>query len=159
MSGLAIKIGMDGFGSAERGLARLNPLDTTGLLTGIARLLQQQTRRRIEEEKSSPDGGRWKPNRAGTSTLYQSGALARSIDYAVSSHQIILGSGLVYSAIHQFGGVIRAKNKKALAFQVGNGLRLVKSVTIPARPYIGVSASNASEVVAATVAFLRRALA
>jgi phage gpG-like protein len=46
------------------------------------------------------------------------------------------GANLKYAAIHQYGGVIKPKVKKALSFKVGGSFITVKKVTIPARPYI-----------------------
>ncbi len=155
---LAITLAVRGLDGIEAALGRLSPLDGPTLLSGIARLLQQQTRRRIEDDKTGPDGKAWQPNWSGTSILYRTGALSRSIDYAVTGDQIVLGSGLIYATPHQFGAVIRPVKAKALVFQVGNGLRALKKVTLPPRPFVGVSAGDASEIVEATADFLRRLL-
>lgn len=126
------------------------------LAEGIGRLVQEQTRGRIEEEKRSPQGAAWKPNFTRTSILYRSGALSRSIDYAASPAGVMIGSALVYARIHQLGGTIRPKTAKALAFMVGNMMRLVHSVTIPARPYLGLSSANQTEIVDAAEDWLKR---
>lgn len=51
----------------------------------------------------------------------------------------VIGIGprnVIYAAIHEFGGVIRAREAKALRFKTDDGAwHTVKSVTIPARPY------------------------
>jgi phage virion morphogenesis protein len=155
---LAIRIDARGFAGPEAALAKLAPLKEAKLLDGLARLIQQQTRTRIEEEKTSPDGARWKANTQGTPTLYQSGALSRSIDYAVTGSQVIVGSGLVYSAIHQYGGTIVPRDADALAFMIGNAFVRVQKVVMPARPYLGVSNDNASEIVDVAARFIRKAL-
>lgn len=133
---------------------------TGGLMEGIGRLVQEQTRRRITSEKTAPDGGAWKVNRAGTSTLYASGKLADSIDYVASTGSVIVGSGLVYSRIHQEGGVIKPKNGSALKFWWVSGgfanFAIVKSVTMPRRQYLGLSADNQNEIVEATEDWLSR---
>lgn len=120
------------------------------LAEGIGRLVQGQTRRRIETEKTAPDGTPWKENWAGSSILYASGDLSRSIDYEASPDSIMVGSGLVYARIHQEGGVIKPKNAKALAFAIGGGFRLVQSVTMPQRQYLGLSPDNSDEIIEAT---------
>lgn len=133
---------------------------TGELMEGIGRLVQGQTRRRITDEKTAPDGSAWKANRAGTSTLYASGALAGSIDYRASTGSVIVGTGLVYARIHQEGGVITPKNGSALKFWWASGgftnFAIVKSVTMPPRPYIGLSADNENEIVEATEDWLGR---
>ena len=48
-----------------------------------------------------------------------------------------IGSNVVYAAIQEYGGVIRARNKPYLHFKTKDGKwHKVKSVTIPAQPYL-----------------------
>lgn len=54
--------------------------------------------------------------------LIDTGRLRRSITYDAKRYSVRIGTGLVYGAIHQFGG------------KAGRGRR----VTIPARPYLVV---------------------
>jgi len=157
MSTLAINVELTGFAEVEQFLARLNPFESETLLEAMARLIRESTRERIIAGGPAPDGSAWKPNREGRKPiLHRSGALARSIDYAVAGTRAIIGSGLAYSAIHQFGGTIVPKSASALVFQVGNRLFRVKKVTMPARPYIGLSGEDRSELVQTVVAYLRR---
>lgn len=153
---LAVKI--TGFDSVEAVLLRLNPLDSGTLLEGLARLIQQQTRKRIETEKTAPDGSAWQANKAGTPTLYKSGTLSRSIDYAVQGESVMVGSGLIYSGVHQEGKTIVPKSARRLVFQIGNALIYAMQVVIPARPYLGISAENAQNIIETTVDFVRRRL-
>jgi len=85
-------------------------------------------------------------NRKGSKPLYASGALHDSIDYKSGLGQVTVGSPLIYAAIHHFGGIIKPKNAKALAFSSGGKQYFAKSVTIPARPYLGISPDNAREI-------------
>lgn len=48
----------------------------------------------------------------------------------------IIGSNLVYAAIQEEGGVIKAKRSPYLKFRINNRWVNVQQVTIPARPYI-----------------------
>lgn len=125
------------------------------LAEGIGRLVQEQTRRRIEEEKTAPDGTPWPANRQGTPILYASGALARSVDFIASDDGVIVGSGLVYARIHQAGGRIKPKDARALRFMAGNQLVFAREVTIPQRQWLGLSAGNRDEIVEATEDWLR----
>lgn len=145
MSGVTVELRTQGLDDALLTVDGLANAPKIELAEGIGRLVQEQTRRRIEEEKTSPEGEAWKPNAAGTSILYQSGALANSIDYVATPDSIQVGSGLVYARIHQQGGKIEAKGAKALAFMVAGQFRLVQSVTMPARQYLGLSADNENE--------------
>lgn len=154
----ALDIRITGFASVEGALARLSPLDSGSLLEGLARLIQQQTRTRIEEEKTAPDGAAWPRNKTGNPTLYRDGTLSRSIDYAVSGDQVIVGSGLIYAAPHQFGATIKPKNASRLAFQIGNRIVFAMKVVLPPRPFLGVSADNAREILETVADYVRRKL-
>lgn len=155
---VSIEVKLTGFETVMDALSRLSPLDTGTLLEGLARLIQQQTRERIYTEKTAPDGTPWTANNAGSSILLADGTLARSIDYAVQGESAVVGSGLIYSRIHQLGGTIKPKSKKNLAFQLGGKLILAMKVVMPARPYLGISADNASEILEAVADFVRRKL-
>ena len=67
--------------------------------------------------------------------------LSRSIHIEVlsssrASVEVMVGTDVIYAAIHEFGGVITPKKAKALAFEIGGELIFAKSVHIPARPYL-----------------------
>lgn len=59
--------------------------------------------------------------------------LTKSTD---TSAEADVGTGVVYARIHEFGGVIAAKAGGWLRFMVGGQWVTVKSVHIPARPYL-----------------------
>jgi hypothetical protein len=49
----------------------------------------------------------------------------------------IMGTPVVYGPIHEYGGVIKAKNKPFLVFKTKDGKwHSVKSVVMPARPHL-----------------------
>ena len=59
----------------------------------------------------------------------------------------MVGSNLPYARIHQKGGTIKPKKAKKLVFKGRGGKKVaVDEVTIPARPYLGVSADDMKEV-------------
>lgn len=96
------------------------------------------------ESQSGPDGTPWIPSRRaaeqGGQTLQNTGRLKGSIRYEVGSQSVEAGTSgsIPYAAIHQFGGTIKPKTKKALSF----GGRLFGAVHMPARPYVGISEST-----------------
>lgn len=149
MTGVTIQITDRGFDEILSKIDGIDQLDNDELLNSIGRILQESTHERIETTKTSPDGETWKANSAGTSTLYQSGKLFHSIDYTVSGSSVHLGSGLVYSAIHQFGGTIKPKTANKLAFMIGNRLVFATKVEMPARPYLGLSADDKADILGA----------
>lgn len=143
---VAVEIQERGLKQATQAMERLAGWDQFELADTIGRLIQLQTRRRLQTEKTSPEGEPWKETRRSNPTLYNTGRLHDSIDYRSDLNSVQVGSPLIYAAIHQFGGVIKPKNGKALAFQAGGEAVFAKQVTIPARPYLGVSADNAAEI-------------
>ncbi|MCB1520670.1 MAG: phage virion morphogenesis protein [Hyphomicrobiaceae bacterium] len=147
MSGVNVGIEIHGLDRLADRLARLSSLNHALMLEALGATVESQTRRRITSEKTSPDGAAWKPNRAGTSILVRRGGLRDSIHYRTGASEVRIGSGLVYAAIHQFGGTIRPKAARKLVFPgSGGGLVFADQVTIPARPYLGVSAANRVEL-------------
>lgn len=70
----------------------------------------------------------------------RSGHLRRSITSTVTQREGYLvgtfGSDLIYAPVHEYGAVIKPKNKPFLRFQIGERWVTLKQVTIPARPYI-----------------------
>lgn len=102
------------------------------------------------EGEAGPDGTAWQPSaRAlaeGGQTLTDRGHLRASITHRADSESVEWGSNLVYAAIHQLGGVIRAKTARGLRFPVGDGYAIVQSVTMPARPYLGLDDGDEVEI-------------
>lgn len=154
---LAISIDVSGLAPIEQLLARLDPLQTETLLESLARLMREQIRERLAAGGPSPSGAAWAPNKEGRKpVLYRSGALYESIDYAVAGNQAVVGSGKPYAAIHQFGGTIVPKKADRLAFRIGNRQIFAKKVTMPARPYVGLSGEDRAELVRAAALYIRR---
>lgn len=137
--------------------------DLTPVMGDIAGHLADTTRERFETS-TGPDGVPWKPSRRvlgldgsrsgfgpfqlSGKTLVLTGDLMNSIaenwgaDFAEAGPERSGGAG-VYALIHQEGGTIRPKKAGALSF----GGRILASVTIPARPYVGFNDVNADYVV------------
>ncbi len=132
--------GLDKLGSAQ---ARQQLLDQIGAY-GVS-----STQQRFEDEEG-PDGQSWKKSHRarteGGKTLRKSGRLVQSLSHEATASMAAWGSNVVYAGIHQFGGVIRPKNAKALAFKIGNQLILTQKVTMPARPYLGINAADRTEI-------------
>lgn len=96
------------------------------------------------ETQTAPDGRTWKPSirakEEGGLTLVKTPRLAVSFSPAATKDAAVWGTNVLYAAAHQFGVVIRAKNKPSLFFTLATGAKVaVKSVTLPARPFLGVS--------------------
>jgi phage virion morphogenesis protein len=129
---------------------------------------------RAFEQGRSPEGEPWPPRRgdpagrpSGYKTMIRSGRLMRSMTAHASSHQVEVGTNVVYAAIHQFGGTtkpheIRPRRKQALAFTSGGENVVVKSVhhpgsRIPARPFLGIDEQAWAEIIKEGEHFLEQA--
>jgi phage virion morphogenesis protein len=123
----------------QRGIAA--GLDLTPAMKEIAVHLSASTKLRFETERG-PDGKPWKPARrvqeSGGQTLTLSGDLRGSIredwgpDFAAAGPERS-GGAAIYAKIHQWGGTIVPKVKKALSFAG----KLFARIVMPARPYLG----------------------
>jgi len=133
---LSLRVDLSGVERLVKRLEQLRHMGTRGLMDAVGAEVESQTRRRIAEEKESPQGDPWPAwsqdyaatRHGGHSLLQGEGHLLDSITYAVgiSGDYAEVGSNLVYAAIHQFGG------------QAGRN----RAVTIPDRPYLGLSEDN-----------------
>ena len=100
------------------------------------------------DREQGPDGKPWQKSiRAmadGGLTLTDHGDLRGSITHNVAGdgREVRVGSNLVYAAIHQFGG------------KAGRN----KSVTLPARPYLGISARDGDAILRIVSRALARAV-
>ncbi|MFC6447168.1 phage virion morphogenesis protein [Shinella zoogloeoides] len=135
-------------------LRRWFDFEPSELMTNIAAIGENQTRRRIAEEKTAPDGTPWKPNSQDTSILMQTGQhLLASVASFATASEAQWGAAWEYAHVHQEGMTIVPKSAEALVFQLGGETIRVKQVTIPARPFVGISDENAREIVDAVTDF------
>jgi len=127
----------------EESLDKLSAPDYRNLLDALGQEAESQVRRRLAEEKTDPEGTEWeswsqryaRTRHSGHSLLEGEGNLIDSIQYAVVEDTVLVGSPLVYAAVHQFGGE-----------EVG--------IPIPPRPYLGFSPENEQDLEAVMVDWL-----
>jgi phage virion morphogenesis protein len=115
--------------------------DFTPAMEDIASHMEEETRGRFETGRA-PDGTPWLPSQRvleqGGQTLIDSGQLLASIARAFDRTSAVAGTNLVYARIHQAGGTIRPRAKKALKTPFGPRA----SVRMPARPFLGFGAAE-----------------
>ncbi|MQX36821.1 phage virion morphogenesis protein [Roseospira navarrensis] len=152
MSGIAIRIDDADLRRAGHALdALVRDADRAhDLMDEIGAALVTSVQQRFQAGRS-PDGDRWTPSRraarTGGQTLVDRGHLRDSITHAADSRSARVGTNLIYARIHQLGGQIRARAGGALAIPLPDGgVALRKSVTLPARPYLGISADDREEI-------------
>ena len=137
------------------------------LLRQLGVLLQHSTQQRFNYGVD-PEGQAWAPLlpayaavKTGPAILVNSGmsgGLQGSITFDTGDGFVVVGSNKVYAAVHQFGAVIRPKNAKALVFRLAGGVVHAHQVTIPARPYLGLSDADWVEVAELAGEYIARLL-
>lgn len=126
--------------------------DLSAPLDEIGGYVTAETQSRFERGHG-PDGRAWPPSirvqmHQGGQTLVDTGRLRDSITWRATRRAVTIGSNVVYAAIHQLGGRIRARSAKALKFHIpGVGWRTTAAVNIPARPFLGINAGDRREIV------------
>lgn len=68
--------------------------------------------------------------------------LMGSITFVASPGTVEVGTNKPYAAAHQFGVTIKPVHGTHLRFMIGGKPVYARSVTIPARPYLGISAED-----------------
>lgn len=152
MSAITVTIDGEIEGLTER-LRRLSEFDRRGVLNAIGESLRTSTEERFQSERD-PEGEKWvqsvRARDNGGKTLTVTTKLKTSIKVTVNNSGLAVGTNDIRAATHQLGDtrIIRAKNKKSLAFYVGGELRMVKQVTvhIPARPFLGISDDDKRDI-------------
>jgi len=146
MSGVSLKYNLSDIEKLQNKIAQLGKLDTADLMSSIGVEIESQTRRRLSDEKTAPDGSAWEAlsddwkerKRKGVKIggvlvsssggiLEFEGSLIDSITSESGSDYVEVGSGEPYAAAQQFG------------FEERN---------LPARPYLGLSDENMDDLAA-----------
>jgi phage virion morphogenesis protein len=139
------------------------------LLRAIGTGLLRNAQDRFEEARA-PDGSAWAPLqpfylevKRGPGILRGAGmrgGLQGSLTMDSDDRSVVVGSARVYAAAHQFGATIRPRAAKVLLFRTARGRvwGAAKEVTIPARPYLGLSRQDEETILDVTETVLQRAL-
>lgn len=135
---ITVRIQSTNLDQALRALATLGT-DASPVLRAMGTTLKSITEGNFNSVGARYRPAPWKAKRDGkASNLQASTTLAKSFTLDVTPQTATLGNPTIYAAIHQFGGVIRPKNKQALAFTSGGKKWVVQKVTIPARPFVPI---------------------
>ena len=149
--GVSIAVDAASFEAARARLHAFVSFDPAPLMEAIAALGESQTRRRLTDEKTAPDGTPWKANWAGTPILTDTRQhLLASLAFYASAEEAVWGASWEFAHVHQEGAVITPRYGQALKFWFVKGghteFVVAKSVTIPARPFVGLSTENRAEI-------------
>jgi len=147
MSGAGLTSNFDAIKELRRRVDKIRDLDREWLLEFIGATVESQTRRRITDDKESPDGSEWPKwskkyaatRHSGKSFLQDEGFLLASMCYVpgMAGDTVEIGSNMVYALTHQKGDEER---------------------NIPARPYLGLSQDDENDLEKVIDDFLLRLL-
>lgn len=173
--GLSVSVsGEQGLEQYRRLLNTLgDPKHKAELLDSLGAVVESQTRRRIADEKTAPDGSSWEAwspgyaaTRHGNQSLLQGlGDLLDSIQYQVERNQVRIGSPLAYARALQegFDGTVTIPAHvrritqafgKTLSYPVYQSVSsFTRAMNMPAREFLGLSRDNQTEVYSVLGAF------
>jgi phage virion morphogenesis protein len=101
-------------------------------------------------DQVSPDGKPWIPSyRAkaqGGQTLRDTGRLVNELNHEVAGDSVFYGSNLHYAAPLHFGAQIKATGGLYLKFKIAGRFYQKKEVTLPPRPFLGISKDDEQSV-------------
>lgn len=110
-------------------------------------------------DQAGPDGTPWTPSiRArtqGGETLRDTGRLMNSITHLTTPDYTEVGTNVMYAAMMHGGGTIQAVGGGYLKFRIGAAWIQKKSVTIPARPFLGLDSDGETEIIDIIDRFMR----
>lgn len=136
--------------------------DLTPLMQEIGEVMVESTKQRFLAG-TSPEGVPWAPKSAATLEAYAargdsidfrplfgpSRRLSSEISYLAGPESVEIGSALIYAGVHQFGAAEGAFGTMANGSPIPWG-------DIPARPFLGISEQDRTNVLAAIDEWLAR---
>ena len=165
MSGASISITAQVLDSeVRRGFRQLEGLmtNTTPVMRAIGVGLVGSTHMRFVTQTDS-DGQAWQALNAGyaedkrnSRILTESGRLRNSINARASNDEVLVGTDVIYAAAHQFGATIVPVRATHLWFRIGGNLIKADSVTLPARPFLGISSDDEAMIAETVFGFVSR---
>lgn len=170
MTGARIRFTLDDK-DFRAGVTKLGGVLKTGVVRAIGVALVEVVNKRFESG-TDPFGQKWQALnpayaaiKRGPGILRASLMLQRSVTFSASGSQVTIGTNRIYAGVHQFGATIKPVRAKALVFRMGGvgprggaGIVRVKSVTIPARPYLGFGPDDQRAVMETLGVFIDRTL-
>ncbi|WP_375591040.1 phage virion morphogenesis protein [Hoeflea alexandrii] len=146
-----------GFRQLERRM-----VNTTPVMAAIGTGLVGSTHMRFVTQ-TDPEGQAWAAlnsayaaGKRNSRILTESGRLRDSINARPGNDEVLVGTNVIYAGIHQFGGTIVPKSATHLWFRIGGSLVKADKVTLPARPFLGISSDDEAMIAETVFGFLER---
>lgn len=140
----------------------------TPVMAAIGTGLVEGTHDRFERAVD-PDGQGWAPLMPAYAAIKTGpgilrgramrGGLMGSITRRAGPTSVEVGTNKIYGGVHQHGATIKPVTAKRLVFRLAGGMVAAASVTIPARPFLGISTEDERMILDTLEDALDRALA
>jgi len=122
-----------------------------GNLTPAMKIVGKTIRDSVRENfRAGGRPERWKSSQRaiieGKKTLIDTKRLMNSITYMAHKDRAEVGTNVVYAAIQQFGGTVKARKSKYLKFKIGSRWVQKREVSIPARPFMMIQDEDWREI-------------
>ncbi len=163
MTGASISVTIQD-ASVRRGFEQLARLmtNTRPVMAAIGTALVASTHMRFVTQ-TDPDGQAWQALNAeyasgkrNSRILTETGRLRDSINSRPGNDHVLVGTNVIYAAPHQFGAVIEPKSASHLFFRMGGNLIIANKVTLPARPFLGISSDDQTAIAEIVFEFVDR---
>ncbi len=127
-------------------------LDMTEPMDAIGRVLVNGAVERIGTTNVTPQGEAWEPSQRakekGGKTLHDSGALMRSINAWAAPDHVVVGTNVLYAAVHQFGATTGSLGAWVGTDKNGRDMTVLSPWgDILARPYLGISDDEETSII------------
>lgn len=148
----------------QRGFEQLQHLmgNTRPVMAAIGVELVSSTHMRFVTQ-TDPDGQAWRAlnteyaqGKRNSRILTESGRLRDSINSQARSDEVRVGTNVIYAGAHQFGAEIKPKTASHLFFRIGGRLVMTDSVTLPDRPFLGISSQDETSIAEIVFDFVDR---
>jgi phage gpG-like protein len=146
---------------------KLSYMATHSLLDTLGETIEGQLKRRLSSQEGPPEGGDWveysdsyatwkaKKGKADAGFLQLEGHLVDSFHHVVTGDTLEVGSNVAYAARQHYGGKSMAPDWMGHRGRSGARSGGVHEVNVPARPYMGLSDANETEIEEAIEDWLR----
>lgn len=134
----------------------------------VGMYIQRQTINERFDKEQSPSGEKWRPlsdmtkamrlrrHKTGNMKILQdNGELRRSIQYEAGNDYVKVGSVLKYARVHQFGAIINV-SKKQRGYLHHRGFHAGRTITIPARSFLGITKSELQHIKSMFKSYIKR---
>lgn len=166
MTGVSFTVEVDDLTARDRISALIDRMDNpVPFYKSVGEHLVNSAKANFDRE-AAPDGTAWTPLMQSTirrrmkngqtpiQILTATKRLKASIIYQLEADGLKVGSPVEYAAIHQLGGVINRPARTGKAFGRDAVALPAYTITMPARPYLGLSRDDEVEIIELAEAWL-----